>query len=166
MGRECISIHLGQAGAQLGSSCWELYCLEHGIQPNGMPVASSSSSSSTSNGSSKKEDDRSVEGRQTFFSETSGGKLVPRALFVDMEPLVLNEIRKGKTYFYSRCCASALFESKVNNLSFSSLLSPLLFSSLGLQANTASCSIPITLSRERRTRPTTLPAAGSSLDAR
>ena len=27
--RECISIHLGQAGIQTGNQCWELYCLEH-----------------------------------------------------------------------------------------------------------------------------------------
>uniref|UniRef100_A0A3B5AJ36 Tubulin/FtsZ GTPase domain-containing protein n=1 Tax=Stegastes partitus TaxID=144197 RepID=A0A3B5AJ36_9TELE len=33
--RECISIHVGQAGAQIGNACWELYCLEHGIQPDG-----------------------------------------------------------------------------------------------------------------------------------
>ncbi|CAM8955527.1 unnamed protein product [Rhodiola kirilowii] len=30
--RECISIHIGQAGIQVGNSCCELYCLEHGIQ--------------------------------------------------------------------------------------------------------------------------------------
>lgn len=34
--REVISIHIGQAGIQVGNSCWELYCLEHGIQPDGM----------------------------------------------------------------------------------------------------------------------------------
>ena len=32
---ECISIHLGQAGIQVGNNCWELYCLEHGIEPDG-----------------------------------------------------------------------------------------------------------------------------------
>ena len=30
--RECISIHIGQAGIQLENACWELYCLEHSIQ--------------------------------------------------------------------------------------------------------------------------------------
>lgn len=25
--REAISIHLGQAGSQVGNACWELYCL-------------------------------------------------------------------------------------------------------------------------------------------
>jgi len=33
--RECISVHVGQAGVQIGNACWELYCLEHGIQPDG-----------------------------------------------------------------------------------------------------------------------------------
>ena len=33
--RECISIHIGQAGIQVGNACWELYCLEHGIQVRG-----------------------------------------------------------------------------------------------------------------------------------
>jgi tubulin alpha len=30
--REVISVHVGQAGVQIGNACWELYCLEHGIQ--------------------------------------------------------------------------------------------------------------------------------------
>ena len=33
--REVISIHIGQAGCQMGSAAWELYCLEHGIYPDG-----------------------------------------------------------------------------------------------------------------------------------
>ena len=33
--REVVSIHVGQAGVQMGNACWELYCLEHGIQPDG-----------------------------------------------------------------------------------------------------------------------------------
>ena len=33
--RECLSVHVGQAGVQIGNSCWELYCLEHGIGPDG-----------------------------------------------------------------------------------------------------------------------------------
>ena len=28
-------MHVGQAGGQMGNACWELYCLEHGIQPDG-----------------------------------------------------------------------------------------------------------------------------------
>ncbi|KAJ4935059.1 hypothetical protein JOQ06_007837 [Pogonophryne albipinna] len=80
--RECISIHVGQAGVQIGNSCWELYCLEHGIQPDGrMP------SDKTLGGT-----DNSF---NTFFSETGAGKHVPRAVFVDLEPTVIDEIRSG-----------------------------------------------------------------------
>ena len=35
MGRELLSIHIGQAGLAVGNSCWELYCLEHDISPDG-----------------------------------------------------------------------------------------------------------------------------------
>ena len=31
----------------------------------------------------------------TFFSETGGGKHVPRAVFVDLEPTVVDEVRTG-----------------------------------------------------------------------
>uniref|UniRef100_A0A914M1D5 Tubulin/FtsZ GTPase domain-containing protein n=1 Tax=Meloidogyne incognita TaxID=6306 RepID=A0A914M1D5_MELIC len=34
-GRECISVNIGQAGAQIGNACWELYNLEHGIGKDG-----------------------------------------------------------------------------------------------------------------------------------
>jgi tubulin alpha len=80
--REIISIHIGQAGIQVGNACWELYCLEHGIQTDGqMP-------GDTSHGV---EDDAF----NTFFSETSSGKHVPRAVFVDLEPTVIDEIKSG-----------------------------------------------------------------------
>eukprot|EP00466_Bigelowiella_natans_P006111 jgi/Bigna1/43260/e_gw1.75.12.1 len=80
--REILSVHLGQAGIQVGNSCWELYCVEHGIQPDGkMP-------SDNSKGS---EDDAF----NTFFSETSAGRHVPRAIFLDLEPNAIDEIRTG-----------------------------------------------------------------------
>ena len=79
---ECISIHLGQAGIQTGNGCWELYCLEHGIQPDGQMPA-----------------DKTVGGGDdafsTFFSETGAGKHVPRAVYVDLEPTVCDEVRSG-----------------------------------------------------------------------
>ncbi|KAJ3382043.1 Tubulin alpha-3C/D chain [Entophlyctis sp. JEL0112] len=78
--RECISVHLGQAGVQIGNACWELYCLEHGIQPNGELSA---------------EGNRSSNEFSTFFSESGMGKYVPRAVFVDLEPSVIDEVRRG-----------------------------------------------------------------------
>jgi tubulin/FtsZ family protein len=80
--REVISIHIGQAGVQIGNACWELYCLEHGIQPDGqMP--------------SDKTIGYGDDAFNTFFSETGAGKHVPRAVFVDLEPTVVDEVRTG-----------------------------------------------------------------------
>uniref|UniRef100_A0A3B3CYS9 Uncharacterized protein n=1 Tax=Oryzias melastigma TaxID=30732 RepID=A0A3B3CYS9_ORYME len=71
-----------QAGVQIGNACWELYCLEHGIQPDGqMP--------------SDKTIGRGDDSFNTFFSETGAGKHVPRAVFVDLEPTVIDEVRSG-----------------------------------------------------------------------
>ncbi len=81
-----ISIHIGQAGVQIGNSCWELYCLEHGIQPDGkMETQHVSRTGSKSDASFS-----------TFFSEADSGKHVPRAIFVDLEPTVIDQVRTGK----------------------------------------------------------------------
>lgn len=32
---QVIQLHIGQAGCQVGNACWELYCMEHGISPDG-----------------------------------------------------------------------------------------------------------------------------------
>ncbi|VDQ00871.1 unnamed protein product, partial [Trichobilharzia regenti] len=79
--RECISVHVGQVGVQMGYACWELYCLEHGVQPDGQMPS-----------------DKTIGGDDsfnTFFSETGAGKRVPRAVFVDLEPTVVGEVRTG-----------------------------------------------------------------------
>ena len=62
----------------MGNACWELYCLEHGIQPDG----------SMANKGGKASDDSF----STFFHVTGSGKHVPRALFIDLEPSVVGEI--------------------------------------------------------------------------
>lgn len=33
--REIVSLHIGQAGVQIGNACWELFCLEHGLDKQG-----------------------------------------------------------------------------------------------------------------------------------
>uniref|UniRef100_A0A3Q2YGI2 Tubulin, alpha 8 like 5 n=1 Tax=Hippocampus comes TaxID=109280 RepID=A0A3Q2YGI2_HIPCM len=75
-------MHIGQAGVHMGSACWELYCLEHGIQPDGRIPS-----------------DKSIGGGDdsfnTFFSEIGTGKQFPRAIFVDLEPTVIDEVRTG-----------------------------------------------------------------------
>merc|ERR1711972_1043550 len=80
--REALCIHIGQAGVQIGNACWELFCLEHGIQPDGQMPS-----------------DKTIGGGDdsfnTFFSETGAGKHVPRCVMVDLEPTVIDEVRTG-----------------------------------------------------------------------
>ncbi|KIY49390.1 tubulin alpha-1B chain [Fistulina hepatica ATCC 64428] len=78
--REVISIHVGQAGVQIGNACWELYTLEHGLSPDGRLTAGVSTSDS---------------GFTTFFSETGSGKHVPRSLYIDLEPSVIDDVKTG-----------------------------------------------------------------------
>merc|ERR1712243_481845 len=80
--RECISVHVGQAGVQMGNACWELYCMEHGIQPDGMILPD-------------QEVAQTDDSFSTFFAQTGAGKHVPRAIFVDLEPTVVDEVRTG-----------------------------------------------------------------------
>ena len=85
--REVISIHIGQAGVQMGNACWELYCLEHGIQPDGMMPSDDHPG-----------DDDSF---NTFFGETNSGKHVPRAIFIDLEPTVIGACRNFSNLYIS-----------------------------------------------------------------
>ena len=62
------------------SNLRELFCLEHGIQPDGQQPAGAAV-----------EDDSF----QTFFTETGAGKFVPRCLMIDLEPTCVDEIRTG-----------------------------------------------------------------------
>ena len=60
----------------MGNAYWKLFCLEHGIKPNG----------------EKESDDTTF---NTFFSETDHNKVVPRSIFIDLEPTIIDEVRKG-----------------------------------------------------------------------
>ena len=60
----------------MGNACWELYCMEHGISPDGTMGADSVSATDDS--------------FSTFFSSTGSGRHVPRAVFVDLEPSVID----------------------------------------------------------------------------
>ncbi|KAF6148561.1 hypothetical protein GIB67_042520 [Kingdonia uniflora] len=75
-------LHVYLSWGLVGNACWELHCLEHGIQPDGQMPS-----------------DKTVGGGDdafnTFFSKTGTGKHVPRAIFVDLEPTVIDEVRTG-----------------------------------------------------------------------
>ena len=63
-------------------SSGELFCLEHGIQPDGQISG-----------------DKTIGGGDhafnTFFPETGAGKHVSRTVFVDLESTVVDEVRAG-----------------------------------------------------------------------
>ncbi|ROT83176.1 alpha tubulin a2 [Penaeus vannamei] len=72
----------------MGNACWELYCLEHGIAPDGsMPSDKSLGSGDDS--------------FNTFFNETGAGKHVPRAVFVILSPLSSMRSAPAPTAFCS-----------------------------------------------------------------
>merc|ERR1712001_694647 len=79
MPRECISLHIGQAGCQIGQACWELYGLEHGIMPDGKLGTTVATN----------DNDYSA-----FYQETGAGRYVLRSVFLDLEPSVIDKIRK------------------------------------------------------------------------
>ena len=85
--REIISLHVGQAGVQTGNSCWELFCLEHGIDASG-------SLTSNSNGPSI-QNDADSNGIGTFFSEGRSGKYVPRCVMADLDPSTIGDVQRG-----------------------------------------------------------------------
>uniref|UniRef100_A0A7S3XCL1 Tubulin alpha chain n=1 Tax=Picocystis salinarum TaxID=88271 RepID=A0A7S3XCL1_9CHLO len=78
--REIISLHVGQAGVQLGNSCWELFLGEHDIENDGLPKSEATKSESIG----------------TFFGETASGKYVPRAIYLDLEPSCIEQTKSGE----------------------------------------------------------------------
>jgi len=81
MVREIISVSIGQGGIQLGNAIWDQYREEHKITNVGAMNASD-----RENG-----DDYFL----TFFEETSAGQFVPRNVYVDLEPTVIDDVRRG-----------------------------------------------------------------------
>ncbi|CCM05571.1 uncharacterized protein FIBRA_07798 [Fibroporia radiculosa] len=67
---------LGRRRGHIG----ELYTLEHGMSPDGRFL----------DGAHKPDSDPS-----TFFAETGSGKHVPRSLYIDLEPGVIDEVKTG-----------------------------------------------------------------------
>lgn len=80
MGQEVVSIQVGGGGIRLGSTCWELWCTEHGLNPDGTKV------------------DRVKEVSETFFRLSSKGSYVPRAVFCDLETSAIDELRTNGLY--------------------------------------------------------------------
>eukprot|EP01084_Bolivina_argentea_P172217 298334_1 len=93
MVREILQIDVGQCGIQTGNVCWRNYCLEHGIDEEGNHY-----------------DPTNIEWRKVgptkyanikdysfrcLFSETQNRKFVPKALMVDLEPNVIDDVKSS-----------------------------------------------------------------------
>uniref|UniRef100_UPI00358EC958 tubulin beta chain-like isoform X6 n=1 Tax=Myxine glutinosa TaxID=7769 RepID=UPI00358EC958 len=78
--REIVHIQAGQCGNQIGAKFWEVISDEHGIDLTG-----------TYHGDS----DLQLERINVYYNEASGGKYVPRAVLVDLEPGTMDSVRSG-----------------------------------------------------------------------
>jgi len=78
--REIVHLQAGQCGNQIGAKFWEIISDEHGVDPTG-----------TYHGDS----DLQLERVNVYYNEASGGKYVPRAVLVDLEPGTMDSVRSG-----------------------------------------------------------------------
>merc|ERR1712045_349168 len=78
--REIVHIQGGQCGNQIGAKFWEVISDEHGIDPTG-----------TYHGDS----DLQLERINVYYNEATGGRYVPRAILMDLEPGTMDAVRAG-----------------------------------------------------------------------
>lgn len=84
--REIVHLQAGQCGNQIGAKFWEIISEEHGIDATGVY-----------NG----ESDLQLERVSVYYNEasavsrSSGGKYVPRAILLDLEPGTMEAVRSG-----------------------------------------------------------------------
>lgn len=100
--KEIISLHVGQAGIQMGNSCWELFALDNSISKEGKAS----------------EKDEVYANEHMLFQENSSGTYNARAVFIDLEPTVIDEAKKmphSKLYRPSNMIAGK--EDAANNYS-------------------------------------------------
>ncbi|KAL5258293.1 hypothetical protein ACHWQZ_G008957 [Mnemiopsis leidyi] len=78
--REIVHIQAGQCGNQIGAKFWEVISDEHGIDPTGAYHG---------------ENDLQLERIEVYYNNAAGGRYVPRAVLVDLEPGTMDSIRMG-----------------------------------------------------------------------
>eukprot|EP00486_Rosalina_sp_Unknown_P008139 CAMPEP_0201591484 /NCGR_PEP_ID=MMETSP0190_2-20130828/189653_1 /ASSEMBLY_ACC=CAM_ASM_000263 /TAXON_ID=37353 /ORGANISM="Rosalina sp." /LENGTH=353 /DNA_ID=CAMNT_0048049845 /DNA_START=107 /DNA_END=1164 /DNA_ORIENTATION=- len=76
MVREVLTINVGQCGVQLGETIWRQYCHEHKIGKEGKMITKCT--------------DKSF---MCFFEETQAEQYVPRNIFIDLEPNVIDDVK-------------------------------------------------------------------------
>ncbi|TPX35140.1 hypothetical protein SmJEL517_g02387 [Synchytrium microbalum] len=81
MPREIISLQVGQCGNQIGQEFWAGLCAEHGISPDGILEEFA-----TEGGDRK----------DVFFYQADDEHYIPRAILLDLEPRVINNILQSR----------------------------------------------------------------------
>ncbi|OEL15402.1 Tubulin beta-5 chain [Dichanthelium oligosanthes] len=79
--REILHIQGGQCGNQIGAKFWEVICDEHGIDATGRYAGDTP--------------DLQLERINVYYNEASGGRFVPRAVLMDLEPGTMDSVRSG-----------------------------------------------------------------------
>eukprot|EP01104_Vermistella_antarctica_P019799 TRINITY_DN7_c0_g1_i1.p1 TRINITY_DN7_c0_g1~~TRINITY_DN7_c0_g1_i1.p1 ORF type:complete len:456 (-),score=169.03 TRINITY_DN7_c0_g1_i1:181-1548(-) len=80
--REIVHIQAGQCGNQIGSKFWSVIGEEHKIDGSGAYIGDNSNELDRIN---------------VYYNEAGGGKYVPRAVLVDLEPGTMDTIKAGET---------------------------------------------------------------------
>jgi tubulin beta len=78
--REIVHVQGGQCGNQIGAKFWEVISDEHGVDPTGSYHGDS---------------DLQLERINVYFNEATGGRYVPRAILMDLEPGTMDSVRAG-----------------------------------------------------------------------
>ncbi|XP_065211763.1 tubulin alpha-4 chain-like [Planococcus citri] len=106
---QILSLHIGQAGIQVGSACWELLTYEQGLRPDG----GIADTIVDFNQQCPPEEDYSW---STFFEFNPSNKYTPRAILIDLEPTLIDEIRNNslKELFRPDCMVTGKEDAASN----------------------------------------------------
>merc|ERR1711988_951469 len=93
--REIVHLQAGQCGNQIGAKFWEIISDEHGIDPNGAYIGTSELQMERIEVYYNEAMGLSPESKARGEKLVSGGKFVPRAILVDLEPGTMDSVRSG-----------------------------------------------------------------------
>merc|ERR1712212_724433 len=93
--REIVHLQAGQCGNQIGAKFWEIISDEHGIAPTGAYTGTSDLQMERIEVYYNEAQGLSPESKARGERLTAGGKYVPRAVLVDLEPGTMDSVRSG-----------------------------------------------------------------------
>jgi tubulin beta len=79
--REILHIQAGQCGNKIGAKLWRIISDWHGIEPTGSYPGDA---------------DLRRQRINMYYSGTTGGKYLPRAILMDLEPGTMDSVRAGQ----------------------------------------------------------------------